>query len=212
VFDGRAELRRWARVLDPAKGEGTLTVVVGEWAGRQLRCVYEAGLDEVEETSPRVFGGTLLFRAAWPYWQDATESSFDIGQGESENLWFPFLPLILGASDAFAVFTVNNTGDVSAWPLITVTGPGQEVTATNLTSGEMWHVTGAVAAGTTLVVDHRPGRKQVSVDGDNSFDRLTPDSTLWPLRPGANKLSVAMAITDPDSLISVMWRRNFLAA
>src|SRR5262249_52266886 len=46
----RAELRRWAHVLDPVKGEGTLTVVAGPSPGRYLRCVYDAGLDELAET------------------------------------------------------------------------------------------------------------------------------------------------------------------
>src|SRR3954469_16713520 len=40
VFPGslvdRAELRRWAKVLDPKAGPGTLTVENGPWAGREL--------------------------------------------------------------------------------------------------------------------------------------------------------------------------------
>jgi Phage tail protein len=212
VFDGRAELRRWARVLDPAKGEGTLTVVEGDWAGRQLTCVYEAGLEELEERKADVDGGTLVFRAAYPYWRDAVESSREVGPGETETTWFPFLPLVLGASDAFASFTLNNDGDTPAWPVVTVTGPGQEVTASNLTTGDTWHVTGAIEAGQELVVDARPGFKEVSVDGSNAFHRLTPESTLWPLIPGPNRVEVSMAITDPSSLIRFTWRRNWLSA
>ena len=213
IFDGREELRDWARILDPARGEGTVTVVNGAYAGRQLRCVYEAGLDEMSETSgSNANRATLIFRAAWPYWQDTTESSVDIGQGETETTWFPFLPLILGASDAFASFTVDNTGDVPAWPRVTVTGPGENVTATNLSSGASWTVTGALAAGSTLIVDTGPGRKSVTVDGTNAFDRLTPDSSLWPLVPGPNRVEVSMALTSVDSVIDFNWRRNWLAA
>ena len=40
------------------------------------------------------------------------------------HTWFPFLPLVFGASDAFSLFTVDNSGDVDAWPVITVYGPG----------------------------------------------------------------------------------------
>ena len=200
------------RVLDPAKGEGTVTVINGEWAGRQLRCVYEAGLDELEEISSTVNPATLVFRAAWPYWQDASESEYEIGQGASETNWFPFPPLILGASDAFATFNIENTGDVDAWPRVEVTGPGQEVTFTNLTTGKMWHVTGEIEAGSLLIVDARPGRKEVTVDAGNAFNRLTPDSSLWPVVPGVNHLEMSMAITDPDSLIRIVWRRNWLAA
>ena len=213
IFTGRDELRRWARVFDPAKGEGTVTVVQGEHAGRQLRCVYEAGLDDFPEVSGnRANPATLIFRAAFPYWQDTAESSVDISQGETETTWFPFLPLTLGASDAFATFTVDNTGDVPAWPRISVDGPGSEVTAINLTTGKSWHVTGDIDAGSQLVVDTRPGRKLVTIDGSNAFDRLTPDSSLWPLVPGPNRVEVSMAITTPGSLITFVWRRNWLSA
>ena len=38
AYDGRAETRRWAKALDPVQGEGTLTVIQGPYAGRQLVC------------------------------------------------------------------------------------------------------------------------------------------------------------------------------
>ena len=71
------------------------------------------------ETSPSWNLATLIFRAAWPYWEGSSEQTVEIGQGETETTWFPFLPLVLGASDAFASFTIDNTGDVPAWPLVT---------------------------------------------------------------------------------------------
>ncbi|HEV8163153.1 MAG TPA: hypothetical protein VGR74_01660, partial [Actinomycetota bacterium] len=49
----RDELRRWASVLDPTKGQGTLAVVGAE-AGRSLTCAYDAGLDDLEEVAPNV--------------------------------------------------------------------------------------------------------------------------------------------------------------
>jgi len=208
----RAELRRWARALDPTKGEGTLTVVQGPSPGRFLRCVYESGLDALEETFPNVNPVALVFRAAWPYWLDAAEQSQSVAQGSTVTHWFPFLPLILGASDAFAVFTVNITGDVPSWPVVTVTGPGQDATVQNLTSGLSWTVSGALNAGQHLTVDTRPSFKSVSIDGVNAFPRLTPASALWPLLPGQNRIQVSLALTSPASLVSFAWRNQWLAA
>jgi hypothetical protein len=208
----RAELRRWAQVLDPMRGEGTLTVVGGPSPGRFLRCVYEAGLDDLEEAFPSVNLGALIFRAAWPYWLDPTEQSQAVAQGTSTLKWFPFLPLVLGASDAFATFTVTVTGDVPSWPIITVKGPGTDATVTNLTTGASWTVSGAVAAGSTLTVDTRPSFKSVSIDGANAFNRLTPGSSLWALRPGGNQIQVSFALTSPASLVTFAWRNQWLAA
>ena len=211
-LDGRDELRRWAAVLDPAKGEGTVTVVQGEWAGRRLRCVYEAGLDELEENHRSWNPAALVFRAAWPYWEDASESEKAVTQDDTTHTWFPFLPLVLGASDAFAVFTVTNAGDVTTWPIVTVTGPALEVTASNETTGLSWHVTGSIADGSTLVVDTRPGFKTVTVDGVNAFNRLTDTSSLWGLQPGANRVEIAGAATSSATAIRFTWRQAWLAA
>jgi hypothetical protein len=216
VFPGtitdRTELRRWAHVLDPTLGEGTLTVVQGPSAGRYLRCTYDAGLEALSEERPDLNLGSLLFRAAWPYWLEAAESTVVVQQGSTVTKWFPFLPLVLGASDAFAAFTVTITGDVPSWPVVTVLGPGQEVTARNLTTGKSWNVTGALADGSTLTVDTRPGFKSVTVDGTNAFARLAPGSSLWPLVPGPNRVEVSMALTTAASRASFAWRNQWLAA
>jgi hypothetical protein len=189
--DGRDELRRWARALDPVKGEGTLTVVQGAHAGRQLVCAYEAGLDTFAEEYPSLGLTVLAFRAADPYWQDAIESSLVANIASTVYHWFPFFPLILGASDVFAVATIVNTGDVSAWPVVTATGPGTDL---------------------TLVVDHRPGHKSARLDGVNVFARLTDDSILWPLVPGPNRISIGFAGGTAQSQVQFAWRSRWLSA
>lgn len=216
--EGRDELRRWARALDPLQGEGTLTVVQGAWAGRQLVCVYEAGLDEFAEEYPLLGLTSLLFRASDPYWLDGAESEVVATVNTTAYQWFPFAgswaaqPLILGASDVFAAVTVTNAGDVDAWPTITIIGPGTDLTLTNQTTGKLTHLTGNIAAGSTVVIDTRPGRKSVRVDGFNAFGRLTDDSTLWPLVPGPNRISIGFAAASADSRVTFAWRNRWLAA
>jgi hypothetical protein len=212
VLTDRAELRRWARVLDPNKGEGTLTVIAGPSPGRYLRCAYDAGLDSMLEDSGDLNAATLLFRAAYPYWLDAAEQTRAVTQGASVTTWFPFLPLVLGASDAFAAFTITIAGDVESWPIVTVLGPGQQIVARNLTTGYSWTVTTTLAAGSTLTVDTRPGKKQVSIDGTNAYSLLAPSSSLWPLVPGANRVELAIALTSPASVGTFAWRNAWLAA
>ena len=207
----RDELRRWAGVLDPTKGEGTLAVVGAE-AGRHLTCAYDAGLDELEEVAPNVNVGTLLFRAAWPYWQDASEQIRQVQQGTALATWFPFLPRVLGASDAFGLFNVTNDGDVAAWPVVTARGPGTDLTVTNETTGASWKVAGVIAAGSQVIVDTRPGRKTATIDGTNAFAKLTPDSELWALAPGVNQVQVSFALTSAASSVAFTWRRQWLAA
>lgn len=210
---GRTETRRWARALDPLRGEGTLTVVQGEHAGRQIVCAYETGLEQWTEEGYELLGLTTLgFRAADPYWQDAAESSLVATINSTAFTWFPFFPLILGSSDVFAQATINNVGDVDAWPIITVLGPGTDLTLTNLTTGEMWQLTGNIAAGATLIVDTRPGHKSARLDGVNVFGRLSDPSVLWPLIPGPNRISIGFASGTSASKVTFSWRNRWLSA
>lgn len=208
----RAELRRWAKALDPVPGLGTLTVIGGPHAGRMLRCVYEAGLDDFAEDEPSIGLTTLAFRAPDPYWLDSTESTIELHLGSTSYTWFPFLPLVLGTSDVFGQTTITNGGDVDAWPVVTVIGPGTELSLSNSTTGKTTRITGNIAAGSVVEVDTRPGYKTVRVDGYNAFGRLTDDSTLWPLVPGPNRVSIGFATADANSSVAFRWRGRWLAA
>lgn len=209
---GRDELRRWAKALDPAKGEGTLTVVQGAWAGRQLVCVYETGLEALAEEWPLLGEAELGFRACDPYWQDSAESSSVATIAGTGFTWFPFFPLVLGASDVFAQLTITNLGDVDAWPVVTVIGPGTDLHLTNLTTGKDLLLTGNIAAGSVVVIDTRPGRKTVTIDGVNAFSRLAATSSLWPLVPGQNRVSIGFASGTAQSKVTFAWRNRWLAA
>jgi hypothetical protein len=199
-------------------GEGTLTVVDGPWAGRQLTCTYEAGLDSFTEDSPDILKGTLLFRAANPYWQDGSESSLEITQDSTLNHWFPFAgswaaqPLRLGASDVWGIATVTLDTDVTAWPIVTVTGPVSDPIVRNETTGQWWQYGGTVPDGGSLVVDHRPGYKTARLDGVNVFSDLVVGSALWPLVPGPNRISIEGSGTAAATVIRFAWRNLWLAA
>ena len=119
---------------------------------------------------------------------------------------------MLGASDVFAQATITNNGDVDAWPVVTVEGPGTDLEVENLTTGLRWHLTGDVAAGSTLTVDTRPGHKSARLDGVNVFGRLSDDSVLWPLVPGPNRVSIGFAGGTAVSSVVFAWRNRWLSA
>jgi hypothetical protein len=217
-LDGRPDFREWPRILDPVKGQGTLTVVQGDYPGRQLICVYESGLEAVAETDRLRIPAVLTFRAAYPYWVDETESEQVVTGEEESFFWFPFAgsfaanPIRFGPENTFANLVVSNTGDVEAWPVITVKGPATNVEMINETTGLSWQFTGDVAAGETLIVDTRPGQKLVRLDGVNEYDRLTEDSNLWPLIPGANTITMSATAVVESTYLRFGWRNAWLAA
>jgi phage-related protein len=175
-------------------------------------CVYEAGLDTFSEEFQGLGLTTLAFRASDPYWQDSVEQSLVATINTTSFTWFPFLPLVLGASDVFAGATINNSGDVDAWPIITAVGPGTGLTVTNVTTGLAWTFTGAMGDTDRLVVDTRPGHKSVKLNGGNQFARLSDPSVLWPLVPGYNRISIGFAGATIATSVTFAWRHRWLAA
>jgi phage-related protein len=207
----RAVLRTWMAALDPGKGLGRLATVGAPLPfARELECIYDSGLEEWAEDFPQLGLATLIFRAPDPYWKTLAQSVSTAGGGAVRH-WFPFLPLILGSTNVAAAFTVNNTGDVRTWPVVTVTGPATSpVRVADDTTGEYWEYTGALAAGQVLTVDHRPGYQAATVDGANVFAALSPGSVLFSLPKGFNQIAMTAGGTTSATQLTFTWRARYL--
>lgn len=212
----RTLLRAWARLLDPVRGDGALRVTAPGGDQRELVCRYSEGLERLVEDDVSDFYGharcVLHFIAEQPYWQDVSDTvaSWSVTTAAT---FFPIFPLRLSASEVFADVTVTNDGDVIAWPVWTVTGPGSSLILRNLTSGELLSLPTTLAAGETVTIDTRPGHKTVTLqDGSNLFGSLSSDSTLWSLAVGVNAVRIEISATTPASLVALNWRRRWLSA
>jgi hypothetical protein len=208
---GRDELRALARALDPLRGMGRLrstALATGLSGGRQLFCVYQAGLDALKEDFPHWSRVALQFLAPDPYWEDTVEQVRDFAPANIDTEWFPFLPLDLGGTNILGNFSITNAGDAEAWPSIEVQGPGEAFAFENRTTGQRMQVVGAVPAGQVLRIVTQPGARAVSLGNANWFSRLTRDSVLWGLVPGVNQLRVNYETS--TARIVLRWRLRYL--
>lgn len=201
--------------LDPARGDGTLRVTAPGGDQREIACRVVSGL-EVDEDFGDVTGQewqrlTPVFSAVDPYWSDTSDTSASVTTGDAVT-FFPFFPLVLSSSEVFGGVTINNTGDVETWPVITITGPGTDPIVRNSTTGEMLGVDYTLGAGEVLTIDTRPGRKTVTLDdGTNLFPYLTAGSSLWPLERGSNAVQIEMSGSTGDSAVAISYRRRWLS-
>jgi hypothetical protein len=216
-FAGREELREWARVLDPRRGPGQLVVERGQFAGRWLRCIYEAGLDVVREdgTSPQLLG-TLLFRAMEPYWQDGETMRLQVSLLGQVEEWFPIFPLVLGRSTAQGQFDAWNLGDVECWPVFTIRGPGSDIRLTNRTTGRLIASTSLqLSAAQFLQIDTRVGHKTALLyEGATIIDvfgQLTDDTEFWPLVEGLNDIHLDLGLATAQTEILAEYTQQYLA-
>jgi hypothetical protein len=210
----RVALRDLARLLDPIRGDGRLRVDGPDASSREITCRYVGDLDRAAEQLAAFQELPLVFEAVDPYWYDAADvvSDFTIG---ATTTFFPIFPIVLSSSEVFADLTIDNTGDVAAWPVFTFTGPGNAIVGRNFTTEKMFSLTNptslAVAAGESVTVDTRADLKSVTRNDDtNQFSYLTSTSTLWELAKGLNSIRLEMGGATAGSGIRVAYRRRFL--
>lgn len=208
----RALLRSWAYWLNPLRGDGVLRVTAPDSAVRELRCRYAGGLELAEgiETMGHWQRAVLVFRAVDPFWYDQTDTITQYSTGTAAT-FFPFFPMQLSSSTIFGDVTVNNTGDVDAWPVWLVTGPGSGLVLRNDTTGMLIDLPITLAGGESVTIDTTPGAKSVTKnDGTNMFASMTALSSLWPLIIGNNAVRIELSGATAASRVQLAYRRRFL--
>lgn len=209
----RATLRSLMRLFNPKRGNGTLRVTGPDGTVRDLTCRYSQGL-EIAEQFEKFVGwqrAVVVLRAVDPYWYDTSATSATYTTGTSTT-FFPFFPMVLNSETVFGTQSVDNTGDVEAFPVWTVAGPCSSVTLTNSTSGEVISLPVVLTAGQVLTIDTRPFRKTVTRnDGTNLYGSLSTASSLWNLPTGMSTITVELPGASSASYVTLTYSRRWLS-
>lgn len=214
--DLRTTMREWSRRFHHLRGDSILRFTTPVGDQRELTVRYDSGFEIVESDSTNPIGTwqrtVVNFRAFEPYWSDTSDTSATFSGG-SPRLFFPIFPLHLSSDSVSVTATIDNTGDVEAWPVWTVRGPGVGVAVRNLSTGRALELpTLTLGATDSITVDTRPGRKTVvNQAGVNIFAQLSANSKLWSLAPGSNQISVEVGSTSSISQVTVAYRRRWLS-
>lgn len=214
----RTTLRNTIYKMDPTRGIGRLRIVAPGGDSREIFCRVSSGLglSEVlgEDSAFYAQRISATFLAHDPYWYSVGDTAI-VYTGDTEvSTFFPFFPLRLSASSVFVNdSSISNPGDLEAWPVWTVEGPGSNIVFTNITTSESLTLNTVVSSGQSVTIDTRPGAKTVLDDGGNSlFPLMTATSTLFSLARGDNHIQVAMDSTSATSAIRLAFRPRFFSA
>jgi hypothetical protein len=161
----------------------------------------------VDTTGRATLKTVLTFRTPDPYWT-RTRPQQQIAQnaGAGRGLLSGSLTkLRLSASQAIGTLTLDNPGDVEAYPLWRITGPGDNFQAVHPVSGRDFIWEGIIPALETLRVDTRTGKVTFESNGSNQYAELGYAPLLWAIPPGTSTASVGMANTTPASRIECTW-------
>lgn len=202
----RARVRALAYALDPTRGIGRLRATAPDGAVRELYAVYEDGLDQAAEEQPGQYRVAVTLVAPDPYWYDATATitTYPFSGTVTPFLKTPFFPLAIGGSAVTLEQTITNPGDVEAWPLWAITGPGTNPVLQNITTGAVLRLQYSISVSDRVLIDTRPVAKSVkNAAGTNLFGLLQAGSTLWSLAPGQNLVRVTLADVTTATSVTV---------
>lgn len=210
LADLEDRLRDLAVAVNPEYGDGKLRVTRGSNT-RDLHCRYRGGFEAVVIT-----GGLakliLGFKAFVPYWY-ATSPVVDTWSLSTPTGYFlPMPPLRVTSSAIFADVTVSNGGDVAAWPVWTISGPGSAIVIENLSTDKKIDLPVTLSTGESVAIDTRQDAKTITKnDGTNLFSSLTDESALWPLQKGNNSVRVTMNSADANSSVALSYYPRYLS-
>lgn len=214
--DLRLKMRSFLRVFNPLNGNGTIKVTAPDGTIREIACRYISGLEGKEDRDSKgVYWQIVLlvFRAFDPFWYESGTIVKTFKMAESQATFFPMFPLRLTSSTVFADATVENTGDVETWPEWIITGPGENLTIRNMTTGEVVqldHIDAKLGAGEILTINTKPFAKTIEKNnGMNIFHTLTDESSLWSLVEGYNNIRIEMANATSESSIQLTYRHRY---
>jgi hypothetical protein len=207
--DLRTQIRNILNVFNPLAGDGQLKIIAEDGSQRYINCRYSGGL-EIQETGLLWQSVIIVLKAFDPYWYDNSSIVQTFKINESPGLFFPILPLRLASSTVFANIAINNQGDVETYPEWIITGPGENIVISNLSTGETTNLTVTLDVGETITIDTTLYNKTVTKsDGTNLFYTLSDDSSLWALQQGNNSIQIEMANATSDSSIQLTYRNRY---
>jgi hypothetical protein len=163
---------------------GTLTVARPDGTARSIQAYYAGGLEGQSGEGWLSSTDAITLFCPDGYWRDISPVTFTSAYAAGSDFLNPYPQVSAGL--AFGDETVNNAGDVDAWPQWTITGPMTAVTATNVTSGYEFTLAYNLAAGDQITIStDRPMVRGPA--GENLSGSLDwPTAYLWSLLPDDN--------------------------
>lgn len=203
VGDDRADveqkLRRFAQALSDRLGVPHLRAVYSDGEGPfDIEVHYTGGAETVfgEDAGSTFARWGITLQAPDPYWTSVDSDSLFLGASPDTRGLLPRLVnLPVKSSQVIGEFTVENSGDVDAFPVWTFRGPMSSVTV-SAPNGYSFSYDVAIAADETITIDTFKGTV-VDQDDVNQYGNLGASPKLFPIAPGRSIVNVDAAGTSP---------------
>ena len=199
--DLETKLRRLANLLQDTNGPTAIIASYSDGTAYQLLAHYVGGADAVygEDANKTYARWVLSLQAPQPFWESVDPENFALSTVKNRGLLPQLTKLKLTGGAGFGDVTLNNPGDVLAYPVWSLQGPADSVTVTLAGVGFVYDA--PIAADETITIDTFIGTV-VDQDGVNKYANLGPAPKLFALRPGLQTATIEAPGATFDTVIS----------
>lgn len=214
-------VERWRNLVEAFSqtdrlGAGVLEIARPDGSIRSISCYYQDGFDSdlpyaTDGTAalslyceaPEFYGSPNVFQQ-WEYTAPGAIDFLD-----------PF-PSVSTTQSFEGATVINNPGNVTAWPIWTIEGPAESVTATLLETGESWTIDPSLLpggaetfeAGDVITVGTNPPKVSMVPNLLTVPEIWTgalnwPSAILWGLPPGDNEVAFSFVGADTTTRIRI---------
>jgi hypothetical protein len=188
--DVQTKLRRLSRLLQDTSGPTQILANYTNGETLTLEAHYVGGAESQWGSNAGMIYNrwVLSLQCPNPFWQSSDLEEFSVTTGNTGRGLLPKLSrLQVTSSQVFGVITVNNQGDVPAYPVWFVRGPISDVVISNGT--QSFSIIDTIADGETITINTATG--EVTDDlGTNRYSSLGPAPKLFRIDPGVSAVTV----------------------
>lgn len=206
--DVETNLRRLANLLHDRNGGTTLRASYDTGEIWELpNGHYVAGAESVRGDDSGLYWcrWVLSMQFATPFWIRQKADQLALGAGTTGRSLIPDLAeLRVSSSQAIGNLSIENTGDVEAFPVWQFQGPMDSVVVQSA-DGSSFSYDVPILLGQTITIDTSSGTV-VDATGANKYANLGASPKLFPFPAGISQNGIAALGTDANSKITVYWQ------
>lgn len=200
--DVEARLRRLAAAMSDRYGTPKLLALYSDNSSYEIEVHYTGGGEtQFGSDAGAMFANwNITMQAPDPFWTSQQATTFSVSASGGVKGLLPELDrMLVNSSQVLGTFTVDNPGDVDAFPVWTLEGTSTGTTIT--LNGIGFSYTETLGTSGKVVINTKTATV-ANAAGTNKYAYLSNAPKLFSLPPGASSVSVVVTGSDATTKIS----------
>lgn len=196
---------------------GAFRMICADGVERSINCYPTGYADDSSQRDVVACTRVLSFYAPDPYWYDPEQQTTTVTLDVDGGLEFPVYDgaaeIAFNDTDIDDTEDINNAGDVDAWPVIRITGAGDNPVITNNETGKLMSLTQSMDANDYIEIDMENATivfyDDTAGSTTSALDTMSAASEFWPLVRGHNEINFVFT-GGAGATMTMTWYNRYL--